>query len=197
MEKKSILFLDNDGVICLSSNWGGRQKKWSKYRSSNPESSKFLSDAPVGVRFDDFDKKAVKILNEVLEETGAEIIVSSDWRYHATLEELGEYYLSQGIIKTPIGITPFTKDIDPKWWVTFNNYAMLEQERVIEIKYWLEQHPEVSNWVAVDDLNLGIYEPISGDIFNENGLTNFVHTRKSNEGIKQSGIKEKILKYFK
>lgn len=192
-----ILFLDNDGVICLSSNWGGRQKKWSKYRSSNPESSKFLSDAPVGVRFDDFDKKAVKILNEVLEETDAEIIVSSDWRYHATLEELGEYYLSQGIIKTPIGITPFTKDIDPKWWATFNNFAMLEQERVIEIKYWLEQHPEVSHWVAVDDLNLGIYEPISGDIFNEYGLTNFVHTRKSNEGIKQSGIKEKILKYFK
>jgi hypothetical protein len=55
------IFLDNDGVICLSSNWGGRQKKFAKYRSSNPESSKFLSDAPVGVRFDDFDKKAVKI----------------------------------------------------------------------------------------------------------------------------------------
>jgi hypothetical protein len=192
-----VIFLDNDGVICLSSNWGGRNKKWSKYRSSNPESSKFINDAPVVVRFDDFDKKAVKILNEVLEETGAEIIVSSDWRYHATLEELGEYYLSQGIIKTPIGITPFTKDIDPKWWKTFHNYAMLEQERVIEIKYWLGQHPEVTNWVAVDDLNLGIYEPISGDIFNENGLTNFVHTRKSNEGIKQSGIKEKIIKHLK
>jgi hypothetical protein len=192
-----VIFLDNDSVICLSSNWGGRNKKWSKYRSSNPESSKFINDAPVVVRFDDFDKKAVKILNEVLEETGAEIIVSSDWRYHATLEELGEYYLSQGIIKTPIGITPFTKDIDPKWWETFHNYAMLEQERVIEIKYWLEQHPEVTNWVAVDDLNLGIYEPISGDIFNENGLTNFVHTRKPNEGIKQSGIKEKIIKHLK
>lgn len=192
-----ILFLDNDGVLCLSNNWGGRLKKFAKYRSSNPNSSKFINDAPVEYRFDDFDKKAIKILNEVLEETGAEIIVSSDWRYHATLEELGEYYLSQGIIKTPIGITPFTKDIDPKWWVTFKNQALLEHERVIEIKHWLSLHPEVINWVAVDDLNLGIYEPVSGDIFNEDGLTNFVHTRRNNEGIKQTGIKDKTLHYLK
>ena len=27
-DKKAILFLDNDGVICLSNNWGGRTKKW-------------------------------------------------------------------------------------------------------------------------------------------------------------------------
>ena len=85
-----ILFLDNDGVICLSSNWGGRSKKWSRYRSENPESSRELKDAPVTVRFDDFDKKAVSILNEVLQETGAEIVVSSDWKLHGNLEELGE-----------------------------------------------------------------------------------------------------------
>mgnify|MGYP000985782043 CR=1 FL=1 len=42
--------------------------------------------------------EAVKVLNEVLEQTGAELVVSSDWRLHATLEELGEYYLSKGIL---------------------------------------------------------------------------------------------------
>ena len=189
-----VIFLDNDGVICLSDNWGSRFKKTKAYSNPNPGGEKSV---PVEFRFDNFDKKAIKVLNEILEETGAEIVVSSDWRYHATLEELGEYYLSQGILKSPISITSFTKDIDPKWWMTFRNQALLEHERVIEIKHWLSLHPEVSHWVAVDDLNLGIYEPISGDIFNENGLTNFVHTRKSNEGIKQSGIKEKILKYFK
>jgi len=94
-----VLFLDNDGVICLSNNWGGRTKKWANYRSANPDSSKDKKDAPVFVRFDDFDNKAIKILNEILEETGAEIVVSSDWKLHATLEELGEYYESQGIIK--------------------------------------------------------------------------------------------------
>ena len=80
-----VLMLDHDGVICLSNNWGGRKKKWAKYRSTNPESSKEIKYAPVSVRFDDFDKKAVKVLNEILEETGAEIVVSSDWKLHATL----------------------------------------------------------------------------------------------------------------
>ena len=83
------IFLDNDGVICLSNNWGGRSKKWAKYRSKNPETNRYIDDAPVEVRFDDFDKKAIKVLNEILEEIGAEIVVSSDWRCHATLEELG------------------------------------------------------------------------------------------------------------
>ena len=98
-KKMKVIFLDNDGVICLSNNWGGRTKKWAKHRSANPESSNLFSKAPVDVRFDDFDKKSIKILNEILEETGAEIVVSSDWRFHATLEELGGYYLSQGISK--------------------------------------------------------------------------------------------------
>jgi hypothetical protein len=113
------------------------------------------------------------------------------------LEEMGEYYTSQGIIKKPIGLTPKTEDIDSKWWSRFKNQALLEDERVIEIRYWLEQHPEVTHWVAVDDLNLGVYEPISGDIFNEDGLINFVHTRKLDEGIKQTGIKDKILNFLK
>lgn len=189
-----VIFLDNDGVICLSDNWGSRFKKTKAYSNPNPDGVRSI---PVEFRFDNFDKKAIKVLNEILEETGAEIVVSSDWRYHATLEELGEYYLSQGIMKAPISFTSHTKDIDPKWWATFKNQALLEHERVIEIKHWLSLHPEVTNWVAIDDLNLGIYEPVSGDIFNEDGLTNFVHTRKSNEGIKQSGIKDKVLKHLK
>ena len=60
--------LDNDGVICLSNNWGGRTKKWAKYRSENPDSSNEKKDAPVEYRFDDFDTKAIKVLNEIIEE---------------------------------------------------------------------------------------------------------------------------------
>jgi len=189
-----LIFLDHDGVICLSNNWGERLKKWANYRSENPDSSKDKKDAPVFVRFDDFDKKAIKILNEILEETGAEIVVSSDWKLHATLEELGEYYESQGIIKKPIALTPNIqncKDYDsnfiwsPRW--------ELEQIRTIEIKQYLHNHPEVTHWVSVDDLKMGkIGEPWK----DEWAIDNFVLTPKSNEGIKQSGIKEKILKYL-
>jgi hypothetical protein len=191
-----VIFLDNDGVICLSNNWGGRSKKWSKYRSSNPESSKSLSDAPVFVRFDDFDKKAVKILNEILEETKAEIVVSSDWRFHANLEELGEYYESQGISKKPIGVTKKLGECDQPENFIWSRQWDLEQSRSLEILQYLRDHPEVTEWVAVDDLNMGSSQTHEswGEIEMGWGLTNFVLTPKSSEGIKQTGIKEKIIK---
>ena len=110
-----VLFLDNDGVICLSNNWGGRTKKWAKYRSKNPSSPDSKSEAPVDVRFDNFDEKSVKILNEILTKTGSEIVVSSDWRFHATLDDLGEYYLSQGICKKPIAFTCVLKNFYQRW----------------------------------------------------------------------------------
>ena len=188
-----VIFLDLDGTICLSNNWGGRSKKWAKYRSENPETSKFINDAPVEVRFDDFDKKAIKVLNEILEETGAEIVVSSDWRCHANLEELGEYFLSQGILKKPVGVTKLLGQCNQP-----ENYPWLrkwdvEQSRSLEILQYLFDHPEVSQWVAVDDLDMGK----NGEEWKDWGLDNFVLTPSRTEGIKQSGIKEKIIKFLK
>ena len=188
-----VIFLDLDGTICLSNNWGGRSKKWGKYRSENPETSKFMKDAPVEVRFDDFDKKAIKVLNEILEETESEIVVSSDWRCHATLEELGEYFLSQGILKKPVGVTKLLGQCNQP-----ENYPWLrkwdvEQSRSLEILQYLFDHPEVSQWVAVDDLDMGK----NGEEWKDWGLDNFVLTPSRTEGIKQFGIKEKIIKFLK
>jgi hypothetical protein len=186
-----VIFLDNDGVICLSSNWGTRHKKQKKW--GNRKLSMSTKSIPVEYRFDNFDKKAIQILNEILVGTDAEIVVSSDWRQHATLEELGEYYESQGILKKPIAFTPNLSEC--------NNYDDtfpwmrqwdLEQTRSLEIKQYLLNHPEVTHWVAVDDLNMGKDEPWK-DVW---GLENFVLTPRGCEGIKQSGIKDKILNYL-
>jgi hypothetical protein len=192
-----VIFLDNDGVICLSSNWGGRSKKIQKYYKANPEWNKMYSTAPVDIRFDNFDKKAIKVLNSILEETGAEIVVSSDWKKHANLEELGDYYESQGIIKRPIAFTPsFIGCEKPEGfeWVRSLQY---EQERSLEIAQFVKDHPEITHWVAVDDLNMAVevldYSVPCTRVW---GVTNFVLTPKSNEGIKQQGIKEKILKFL-
>jgi hypothetical protein len=191
------IFLDHDGVICLSTNWGGRSKKWSKYRSENPESSSDKRDAPVEVRFDDFDEKAVRILNKILEETGAEIVVSSDWKRWANVEEMGEYYESKGIIRKPIALTPDLGECtwenpERESWVWSPRWD-LEMSRVVEIRQYLHDHPEITHWVAIDDLHLGKTD----ESWKNWGLTNFVLTPRSNEGIKQSGIKEKVIKYLK
>jgi len=192
-----VIFLDHDGVICLATEWGGRFKKQQKVGRKLSQS---VLSLPVDCRFDNFNKKAVAILNEIIEETGAEIVVSSDWKRWATYEEMGEYYESKGICKKPIAYTP---DLSECNWYTAGTFVWapkwdLEQTRAIEIKQYLIDHPEITHWVAVDDLNMGApyTDPDWGDMDRDWGLTNFVLTPKSREGIKQSGIKESILKFL-
>jgi hypothetical protein len=67
----------------------------------------------------------------------------------------------------------------------------LEQSRSLEILQYLRDNPEVTEWVAVDDLDMS-----NGEEWKKWGLTNFVLTPKSTEGIKQSGVKEKIVNYL-
>lgn len=170
-----VLFLDHDGVICLSNNWGGRFKK--KGFDSNP-------DTPMDIRMDNFDNKAVKVLKEIIDETGCELVISSDWKLHGTLDQMKEMYVTRGI-KPPIDYTPNMSDFDEAGYSMLRWKGYNEEIRVVEVNEYLKNHPEVTHWVAVDDLNLS-------------ALENFVMTTKPyNEGIKQSGIKNKILKFLK
>jgi hypothetical protein len=153
------IFLDHDGVICLSTEWGSRYK--------NKEGLDSV--------FDRFNKKATNVLNEIIEATDCEIVISSDWRFHASLSDMRELYKIRGIKKQPIGYTSFVK----------SNSSDLEWARATEIRNWLDTHDpkSVMKWVAVDDMDMLIW------------LTdNFVRTPRSSEGIKQSGVKEKIIK---
>lgn len=190
-----IIFLDHDGVICLSTEWGNRFKK---QKEVGRKLSQSVLSLPVDARFDNFNKKAVGVLNLILEETGAEIVVSSDWKKWATVEEMGEYYESKGIIKKPIAFTKFLQDCDVPQNFPWSRTYDLEQSRSLEIKQYLQDHPEITHWVAVDDLNMGIPQTHEswGEIEMDWGLTNFVLTPSGREGIKQKGIKDKILNYL-
>jgi hypothetical protein len=131
-----VIFLDNDGVICLASNWGSRYKKRKQtYTKDNPMSMDI--EPPVEYRFDDFDTKAIKVLNDILTETGAEIVVSSDWKRHAAVEELGDYYTSQGIIKRPIAKTPNLMEFDSLTASLFNYKGWSRKARILEIEKYL------------------------------------------------------------
>ena len=166
-----VLFLDHDGVICLSSEWGSR----------------FKNKEGLDSAFDRFNDKAIKVLNQIIEETDCEIVISSDWRFHAPLEQMQELYRIRGIKKSPIAYT--RSDLDWKLAKDVAPNLELEVTRSLEILSWLEDNPQVTHWVAVDDMDLS-KRP-------DWGLENFVRTPKSSEGIKQSGVKDKILKFLK
>ncbi len=174
-----VLFLDHFGVMCLAGKHG-KESKWDELPRFN--------EMRVHGKFDNFDREAVKILNSILE-NNIEIIVSSDWKRWCNIEEMGTFYLSQGINKQPLSFTPKSEFIKNNFRNANDNKFILQHQRAYEISAWLKEHPEVTNWVAVDDLYLG--EPHLKNW----GLRNFVWVSKSDEGIRQAGIKEKIL-YF-
>jgi hypothetical protein len=148
-------------------------------------------EMPVEYRFDNFNQKAVKVLNEILEETGAEIVVSSDWKRWANLEEMGEYYESKGIIKKPIAFTDSILYDDYNDFPWHNKWES-EQTRSLEIAQYIGQNSVITHWVSIDDLDMSLREVDDKSW----GLKNFVLTPVNKEGIKQTGIKEKVLKYL-
>ena len=154
-----IIFIDIDGVLATAPCWHMSQdNKWGAYP---------------------FDKKAVKVLNEILKETGAEMVLSSDWKHHYTMKQITEIFTElNGVIKAPFDRTPFSKE-----YTAMN----LEGGRIGEINMWLKENKEklgITHWVAVDDLKMF-------------DLENFVHCPRVMEGIKQTGVKQKIINFLK
>lgn len=182
-----VIFLDNDGVICIASDWGGQTRKWNEWLKTNPKTL-LMSDAPIQYRSNDFDKNAVRILNEILIETGAEIVISSDWKKFDSLDTLGDYYESQGILKRPIAMTKHFIGCERPESFSWIYKECYEQQRSLEINQFIIDNPNITNWVAVDDLDISL---------NSNyGVSNFVRTKNMNEGITESGIKEKIIEFL-
>lgn len=91
--------------------------------------------------YTEYDKKvgneqAVRWLNKLCLESGAHIVISSSWR-HAGLETCGNCLYNSGLDKK-------IKIID-KTPTHFN------KDRGYEIKCWLKEHPEVYQFVILDD----------------------------------------------
>lgn len=123
-----------------------------------------------------FDSKCVKILNEIIEKTNPTIILSSDWKNHYTLEQMNQIF---ELNKVNSKVTDYTSTL---WGIQFKDCSTeLEICRATEILNYVKEH-NIENYVAIDDLNLEFWIP-----------NNFVHIKRFREGIKQCGIKDKII----
>jgi len=157
----TTIFLDIDGVITTHYEMMQNQRKfWLK----NPDAKEMRIPY-------NFNKKCVKILNEILQETECQIVLSSDWRHYWTLEELDKIFKWNKVIQSPVAVTGNHP-------ISFDN---LVQNRAYEIDLYIKEH-KVFYFVILDDLPL--------DMYLENG--NFI-VCKDTEGLKQTNHKNKIL----
>ena len=147
---KKIIFLDIDGVLATNKQYIMNR---TKFQSKNDVAKKLGIPYP-------FDPKCVKIFNEILDATGADIILSSDWKYHWNLEDLDKIFQFNGVNKSPI-------DITIKEGVSMN---YLEKNRAYQIGKYIQDN-NITNYVVIDDLNLAGFMKITND--DDNTLTNF------------------------
>jgi len=117
---RKILFLDIDGVLNTD------RQQWH---------CQMNNIAPVDKFGYAFDSKAVENLATILEETGAEIVISSSWKFLG-LQTLQKMWKDRNLPGTILDITP---DGDNKGW---------------EIDEWLLKHEgQVNGYAIIDDEN--------------------------------------------
>lgn len=121
-----------------------------------------------------WNPKCCQTLNEILQETDSEIILSSDWRRSFTLDQLKEIFQLNNIIKSPIAVTDT---------LAYGLSRSAEENRIHQIGRFIENN-KINKWVSVDDLNLKC------DI-----VPNFVLVDGEN-GISEIGIKNQIISFL-
>ena len=141
-----VLFLDFDGVL---NSCRYMRENWRRFEGSVLHR---VSDA--------IDRAAVARLNQVVERTGAKVVISSSWRKSVTLSSLRRLLRVTGFCGEVIGSTPIMKRDQIDVLVTFGAgpLASVEERRTLrhvdrghEIQRWLTEHPEVTRIAIVDD----------------------------------------------
>jgi hypothetical protein len=129
-----IIFLDIDGVLALA----GDPSKRLNIREGL--TTPYL-----------WNVEACEIFTQLLNDTMAKIVLSSDWRKHFSLSDMREILFVNKIpYDNLIGYTPYSKKY---------NHSTTRQElglyRSDEINMWVALHGLSSKeWVAIDDLPL-------------------------------------------
>ena len=146
-----VIFLDIDGVL----NTGYRNGKKDKYGYA-------------------FDPAAVANLAHIIDETGADIIISSSWKFYG-VPKLRKMWEIRNLPGTILDITPNT--VSDEMLLNANLDEMeLGVCRGNEIKEWLSKHKgEVSNYVIIDDFDDLLLEQEEHTVLTDSliGITEF------------------------
>lgn len=114
--------------------------------------------------------RCVDLLNEILIETDAKIVLTSSWRYMVHKEAMTvkgfEYLLqSHGIVPRLIGITMLDEDTPP--YYDAENWCRSQQ-----VQIWLNENKElnIENFVVMDDFDIS-FDGLNGRFIQTNAET--------------------------
>ena len=171
MEKIKVIFLDIDGVL---QPYNSKKRFYYQEKYGLDNLQKKLTDElgkdyfqydeyDVGACYYDWDINAVNRIKRILNETGAKIVISSDWRSIRFPNKMKDFLKIWDLEKYLIGETLyFSKifDINPdkykqeEEFIKKQNNNKHYDERCIEIIYYVHSHNNIINYVAIDDRNL-------------------------------------------
>lgn len=132
--RKKIIFLDIDGV--LNTKW------WYTQMDRNTPKDKY------GYAF---DPRAVANLKRIVEETEADIVISSSWKFMG-LDELRAMWKERGLPGSIIDVTPNGMCDEVLLTADLDNMGVTRC-RGNEIKEWLMQNSGVTHYAILDDMN--------------------------------------------
>jgi hypothetical protein len=97
-----------------------------------------------------FDPRCVAWLDYIIQKTGAKIVISSTWRMSG-LKVMQNLWRDRKLPGEVIDITcgrGYGKGVDPE---LIKRHLTEGADRGYEIQQWLEDHPEVTRYVILDD----------------------------------------------
>jgi hypothetical protein len=139
-----ILFLDVDGVL--------NSAEWMQTLKEGEEANRIYGSGDQWW-IDMINPAGVELLNEIVERTGAKVVISSTWRLRHAPADMQRLLEARGFTGEVIDRTPHSGETkvqreDGTW---FGPKMSLHPQRGDEIKYWLHLHPEVTEFAVLDD----------------------------------------------
>ncbi|MCL1982880.1 MAG: AAA family ATPase [Clostridiales bacterium] len=144
---RKIIFLDIDGVLqppWMETRFDYDLKALQKQMAEENQQDEYLrmDRYDIGAVYYDWEPNAVTNLKKLIDWTGAEIVVSSDWRYSNKLDWLRLLFKIHELDVFVKGTTPCR-----------------HYDRKQEINTYLSECNDITNYVVIDDMNLSQHFP--------------------------------------
>ena len=157
-----VILLDIDGVLqpYASKNRFEIDRKALRERLSEELNIDYTiyDEYDVAACYADWDKEAVERIKKIIKETDAKIVISSDWRSKRLPNKMKDFLKIFNMDQYWVGETD---DIDEEKMKEACKYVKSRENphwsyRAIEILDYVYKHEEITNYVAIDDMDISV-----------------------------------------